>query len=225
MPTGIYQHKPLPEETKRKMSQAHLGKKFSEEHKRKIGIAKLGNKNPTKKPEVRLKISLNTLKRYKQGEKLGFQKGHKSFNTGKSYFKKGIIPWNKDKKGYKHSEETKLKMKLAHIENPNRVFKNTSIELKVQNLLKENGIEFETNYPILGRPDIFIKPNICIFVDGCYWHDCLKCKNEGKAIRGIKGDKDKIITQKLQEQRYTVIRIWEHEINNNQFSRLNQLLN
>jgi len=25
----------------------------------------------------------------------GFQKGHRQFNTGKSHFKKGHIPWNK----------------------------------------------------------------------------------------------------------------------------------
>lgn len=29
----------------------------------------------------------------------GFQKGHPQFNTGKTHFKKGLVPWNKDKPG------------------------------------------------------------------------------------------------------------------------------
>jgi hypothetical protein len=45
---------------------------------------------------------------------------------------------------------------------------NTSIETKLQNWLKDQKISFETHYPVIGHPDIFIKPNICIFADGCY---------------------------------------------------------
>lgn len=53
MPTGIYQHKPHSEITKIKLS-----------------IAKLGNKNPSKRLDVRLKMSERTL-----GEKNHFWKG------------------------------------------------------------------------------------------------------------------------------------------------------
>ena len=98
-------------------------------------------------------------------------------------------------------------------------FKDTSIELKLQNFLKEQGIEFQTHYPILGQPDIFIKPNICIFADGCYWHKCSQCGFDELKQR------DKQVNEELQKQGYIVIRIWEHEINKGQFSGLNQLLN
>lgn len=195
------------------------GYKQTEEHKRKIGLANLGYRWSD---ESKKSLSL-VMKGKNKGKKLlPLSEEHKKRI---SLANKNCIPWNKNKKISPFMEEHKKKLSLAQMKSPNRVFKNTSIELKVQQLLKDTGIEFETNYPILGRPDIFIKPNVCIFVDGCYYHDCYKCKNEGKPIRGIRGDKDKIITQKLQEQGYSVIRIWEHEIKSNQFSGLNQLLN
>ena len=49
---------------------------------------------------------LNLIKRYKKGEKVGFQKGHDISNTGRTHFKKGMKAWNKGKpapwvKGFK----------------------------------------------------------------------------------------------------------------------------
>lgn len=45
------------EEQSAKLSKALKGRKFSEEHKRKISEAMKGDKNPAKRPEVRIKIS------------------------------------------------------------------------------------------------------------------------------------------------------------------------
>ena len=90
--------------------------------------------------------------------------------------------------------------------------KTTSIEVILQNFLKEQGIPFEANYPMLGHPDIFIKPNICIFADGCYWHKCKEC-GFGESIRKER-EKDQRITRELQTQGYIVIRLWEHTIKN-----------
>ena len=113
---------------------------------------------------------------------------------------------SKARLGIKYSKETIEKIRQARLKQiiPN---KDTSIEIKLQNWLKKQNIEFETHYPILGQPDIFIKPNICIFADGCYWHKCEQC-GFGHLV-----DRDKEITQELQEQGYLVIRIWEHDIN------------
>lgn len=55
---------------------------------------------------------------------------------------------------------------------------------------------------IVGKPDIFIEPNICIFADGDYWHNTEKSK-----IRDI------FVNQELNKQNYKVLRFWEHEIN------------
>lgn len=113
-------------------------------------------------------------------------------------------------KGKIRSEETKRKISKGMKGNCNSPkmypFINTSIELKVQSLLKESGIEFFTQYPIFGRPDIFIKPNIAIFCDGCYWHKCPQC-GFGSGL-----ERDKEVSEKLTEQGFKVIRLWEHQI-------------
>lgn len=81
-------------------------------------------------------------------------------------------------------------------------FKDTSIEVKLQNELRRVGLTFRTHESILGQPDIFIEPNICIFADGDYWH-----RLPGRVIR------DEYVTQSLREQGYIVLRFWESEIN------------
>ena len=69
------------------------------------------------------------------------------------------------KLGQKPSLETRKKLSIARLK---RVFpiQDTKIEIKLQNWLTEQGINFKTHYPILGQPDIFIEPNICIFAMG-----------------------------------------------------------
>lgn len=93
-------------------------------------------------------------------------------------------------------------------------FRDTSIEIAVQKRLIKKGIVFEKHKYILGQPDIFILPNICIFVDGCYWHSCKQCSdhnkfNDKQRARIIK---DELITQKLTNDGYKVMRFWEHDI-------------
>jgi len=85
---------------------------------------------------------------------------------------------------------------------------------QIQDKLKQTNINFRTHEPILGQPDIFIEPNFCIFIDGCYWHCCEICfdKNKFNDKQRIKIIKDNIITQKLIENNYITLRFWEHEI-------------
>ena len=142
-------------------------------------------------------------------------------------FRKGMAPWNKGKKE-NLSEESRLKIVLAHkgrspwnrgkhpyLERPETINKirearlkqifpvaDTSIEIAMQKELKRRGIPFKTHYPILGQPDIFIEPNICIFCDGDYWHNRPDIRS-------------KDITQEmvLRANGWRVFRFWEHEIN------------
>ena len=80
--------------------------------------------------------------------------------------------------------------------------KDTSIEIKLQNAFKERGIVFETHKHIIGQPDIFIPPNICIFCDGDYWH------SRKSAI-----ERDKMVSASLRNKGYIVLRFREHQIN------------
>ena len=90
----------------------------------------------------------------------------------------------------------------------------------MQNKLQKNGIDFEKHIPILGQPDIFVEPNICIFADGDYWHGWLYLQGEDfskqKKFNNVyfenKIRRDVIVTERLREEGYTVRRFWEHEI-------------
>lgn len=168
-----------------------LGKHHSKESKEKISLNSYIRLNPNKHPRGMLgkKQSQETIE--KRASKL---------------------------RGIPRSEETKQKIREARL---NRVLplKDTLPERLVQNKLRELNIDFVTHPNInnISQPDIFIEPNICIFIDGCYWHGCEQCFDRNKfnemqhkaIIRGI------LITRKLIEQDYVVLRLWEHEIKKN----------
>jgi len=82
--------------------------------------------------------------------------------------------------------------------------KETGIELKLQEILAEMGIEYTTQKPLLGVTvaDIFIEPNVAIFADGTYWHS-------GAAKEYKDGEK----TKTLKRGGYVVLRLEEKEIN------------
>ena len=99
--------------------------------------------------------------------------------------------------------------------------KNKSTELRLIKIFKENGVTgWKRNYPVKGHPDfVFLKQRIAVFVDGCFWHvhDCRNTRpsaNEEfwrkKRERNIEHDKE--ITELFESRGWTVIRIWECEL-------------
>ena len=99
--------------------------------------------------------------------------------------------------------------------------KNKSTELRLIKIFKENGVTgWKRNYPVKGHPVfVFLKQRIAVFVDGCFWHghDCRNTRpsaNEEfwrkKRERNIKHDKE--ITELFESRGWTVIRIWECEL-------------
>ena len=66
-------------------------------------------------------------------------------------------------------------MREYAINNSNRKFSDTSIELKVEEELKKRLIEYKKNIVIenIARVDFYLPDsNVIIFCDGCYWHNC-----------------------------------------------------
>lgn len=77
--------KTLSKETRIKLSEAHKGKTLSEETRKKIAIAKTGDKNSSKRPEVREKISKNNYWNGKSGADNPFSKDVLCIDTGIIY--------------------------------------------------------------------------------------------------------------------------------------------
>ncbi len=122
------------------------------------------------------------------------------------------------RKGKKMSEEIKNKMKKywrspigrkqQREKRVNQIFpkKDTSIEVKIQNFLKQLGIEFFTHQYMKiehgYQCDILIPSiNLVIECDGDYWHKY-----------PIGNDVDHIRTKELIEKGFKVLRLWEFEI-------------
>ena len=103
--------------------------------------------------------------------------------------------------------------------------RDTSPELKVRSVLHSSGYRFRLHRKDLpGKPDIVLpKYRTVIFVHGCFWHRHLDCKYaytpksniefwEKKFTANIQRD---LRSKKLlQEQGWTVIVVWECQVNN-----------
>jgi len=99
--------------------------------------------------------------------------------------------------------------------------KNTGPEIKLRKLLWSNGIRgYRIYYDLSGKPDIvFTRKKLAIFVDGCFWHKCPVCFQEPETRKefwmkkiNFNVERDLKITQQLQDEGWTVLRFWEHEI-------------
>ena len=117
--------------------------------------------------------------------------------------------------------DTFSKEKRSQIMRQVKSSRNKSTEIKLIKYFKKNGIKgWRRNYKIFGKPDfVFITSKVAIFVDGCFWHGH-NCRNtkpkdnkeywDKKIDRNIQRDKQ--VTKHLERIGWTVIRIWECEL-------------
>ncbi len=98
---------------------------------------------------------------------------------------------------------------------------NKSTELRLMSFFADNHITgWRRHYNVIGHPDfVFPDRHIAIFVDGCFWHghDCRNTRPSSnmdywisKRQRNI--DHDHAITVLFEKRHWTVIRIWECEL-------------
>lgn len=95
---------------------------------------------------------------------------------------------------------------------------NVSTELKVVGILRASGITgWRRHLPLPGRPD-FTFPNerVCIFVHGCFWHDCPRCSKRSSTRpefwrKKIETNRcrDRRVARELKSRGYKVITVWE----------------
>lgn len=185
------------EESKRKMSEHNnkiwLGKKrpnlHSEESKRKISIYHKGKKHSEE---------------WKRNMSIGMKGIPRSEET-KQKFRDRML-------GTHLSIETKKKLSEYNILHPNRVYKNTSIEIKIETELKRLGINYQKQIPLckIAVVDFLLKEiNTVIQADGCYWHGCPEHFPSNTRRQEADKNQDTI----LGLNGYKVVRFWEHEIN------------
>ena len=194
----------------KKISNSSKGRKHTEEEKRKMVETRRKNGSYMLSKEHRKKISDANLR-----------------NGNVPPSRRGMVSWNKDKSlsekhkknlsiahiGKKCSEETRIKMRDWQIKNPNRKFKETGIEKKMEAELQNRQIEYKKQVPLcnIANVDFYLpKYQIVIQCDGCYYHNCLihyPYYHTNKRIRDFKQD---IV---LKSNGFNVYRFWEHEIN------------
>jgi len=111
---------------------------------------------------------------------------------------------------------------------------NTLPEKKVMRELRRRKIYFAKNVKTIeGKPDIvFRRKKVAIFIDSDFWH-ChptrfiMPKSNTDYWSEKIKNNKkrDKNVNKILKDKGWSVIRIWEYDINKNFDNSMNKIIN
>ena len=98
---------------------------------------------------------------------------------------------------------------------------NASTDLPLGKLLWAAGVRgYRKQWKVAGKPD-FAWPGrkIAVFVDGCFWHGCRRCKSLPQTNRAFWRNKietnrarDRRVNRHLRRQGWIVLRFWEHTI-------------
>ena len=108
----------------------------------------------------------------------------------------------------------------------------SKLEDRVSKALWHKGFRFRKNArDLMGKPDISIKKyKVVIFVDSCFWHQCPIHGNTPENNRDFWEEKlaankerDKKVTNYYEEEQWTVIRIWEHDLKKDFETTINQI--
>lgn len=123
-------------------------------------------------------------KKYPEIVKNNLDKG-RGWNKGMSKYNGDVLSYGKPR-----SEKTKKLMSEIAKRNwhkwmINRKYMDTDIELILEDWLKNKGIKYEKQKQLLCLTlvDFFVEPNICIYVDGDYWHSLPKIRQRDGIIR------------------------------------------
>jgi len=153
------------------------------------------------KPIPPSRLGISHSKEARQKISLAMREGQKG---GKAY-----------RLGKQHSEETKRKIRETRLLSPNKVFKDTGIELKIEAELVRRGINYQKQVPLCKIAIVdFYLPEYCIVIqcDGCFYHGCPKHHprwyNWNKS-KQRDSNQDRVLTF----NGFNVYRFWEHEIN------------
>lgn len=102
--------------------------------------------------------------------------------------------------------------------------KNKSTEMRVAAVLIRAGVRGWKRHTteIAGRPDFYFPAQrIAVFVDGCFWHGCPKCRRNVPTNRrefwiekiAKNRKRDRAVNRALRQGGLRVMRVWEHSLN------------
>ena len=117
----------------------------------------------------------------------------------------------------------------------NRSHGTKATERRLRALLVRHGIrgwKLGLRSAITGRPDfIFSRARLAVFVDGCFWHGCRRCRTIPVSNRPfwaakIAGNRkrDRQVTRRLRKEGWKVLRVWEHELRTDQGRVLQEIM-
>ena len=96
--------------------------------------------------------------------------------------------------------------------------KDTKIEKKTAQLLRKNRLHYRRFPKVFGSPDFIVEKKILVFCDGDFWHGYGygKKKRPRKKFWRDKIERnmgrDRKVTRKLRADGWSVVRLWEHDI-------------
>lgn len=111
---------------------------------------------------------------------------------------------------------------------------NTKVELLVFKELKKRGVYFQKHYKrAVGKPDIALpRKKKAVFIDGDFWHgnnfETLRNKISGQFwLNKIENNirRDIKVNTILEESRWSILRVWESEINKNLDYSIDRIFN
>jgi len=110
-------------------------------------------------------------------------------------------------------------------------YKDTKIELRLRKAIYDSGLRgYRLNYKLLGKPDVvFTRYKVAVFCDGEFWHGRYYNEKRHKYkeywLKKIKYnmDRDKKINRKLRRSGWSVIRLWESNIEKNMEKCIKQI--
>ncbi len=99
---------------------------------------------------------------------------------------------------------------------------NRTTEWRLRSRLVRSGIKGwqVSTSSLTGSPDFaFSRAHLAVFVDGCFWHGCNRCRsiptsNRNFWLKKIRSNRrrDTRVTNSLRAQGWSVLRFWEHDV-------------
>lgn len=128
-------------------------------------------------------------------------------------------PRSKTVKKRKPTKEEIIKRNIARSKKPHPKYGTSKLEKKfAKDFLEKLGVKYEEQFEakdIKRYFDFKLEGRILIEVDGSYWHSYGKVYEEMNPIQKRNARVDEIKNKWAHSNGYKLIRIWEHDINNN----------